>query len=112
MGYMTRRTFVEIGAIASGAAVLTGLVGCGSAAQSSDSGAISSTVSSASDSASAQNAESNASSSSSAPHVYFTRALDSAGLQAVFAAIGVAQRGVKERGLTWSTGCCHMAARK
>ena len=88
MGYMTRRTFVEIGAIASGAAVLTGLVGCGSAAQSSDSGAISSTVSSASDSASAQNAESNASSSLSAPHVYFTRALDSAGLQAVFAAIG------------------------
>ena len=95
MEHMTRRTFVEIGAIASGAMVLTGLVGCGSASKSSGEIASSSSTPSKSDSASAQssststqNVKPSASSNSSAPHVYFTRALDSAGLQAVFEAIG------------------------
>lgn len=77
---------MEIGAIASGASVLTGLAGCGGASKAS----------SASDSVSSQSAEPGASSgsnttqpaSSNVPQVYFTRALDSAGLQAVFAAIG------------------------
>ncbi|MBR3181363.1 MAG: DUF362 domain-containing protein [Eggerthellaceae bacterium] len=85
---MTRRTFVEIGAIASGAAVLTGLAGCGEASNATSGGAASSAASGSSDSASVQNTESDASNGSNTPLVYFTRALDSAGLQAVFAAIG------------------------
>lgn len=88
MKHMTRRTFVEIGAIASGAAVLTGLAGCGEASNATSGGAASSAASGSSDSASVQNTESDASNGSNTPLVYFTRALDSAGLQAVFAAIG------------------------
>ena len=97
MEHMTRRTFVQIGAIASGAVVLTGLAGCGGASNASSGNAVSSTASSIPGSDSAQSAESGVSSdsntaqpaaSSSVPQVYFTRALDSAGLQAVFAAIG------------------------
>ena len=88
MKHMTRRAFVEIGAIASGAAVLTGLAGCGEASNATSGGAASSAASGSSDSASAQNTESDASNGSNTPLVYFTRALDSAGLQAVFAAIG------------------------
>ena len=88
MKHMTRRTFVEIGAIASGAAVLTGLAGCGEASNATIGGAASSAASGSSDSASVQNTESDASNGSNTPLVYFTRALDSAGLQAVFAAIG------------------------
>ena len=93
MEHMTRRAFVRIGAIASGAVVLTGLAGCGDAPKASSAGS----ASSASCSGTSQSAEASASSSSSAaqsavspgaPQVYFTRALDSAGLQAVFAAIG------------------------
>ena len=88
MKHMTRRTFVEIGAIASGAAVLTGFAGCGEASNATSGGAASSAASGSSDSASVQNTESDASNGSNTPLVYFTRALDSAGLQAVFAAIG------------------------
>ena len=88
MKHMTRRAFVEIGAIASGAAVLTGLAGCGEASNATSGGAASSAASGSSDSASVQNTESDASNGSNTPLVYFTRALDSAGLQAVFAAIG------------------------
>ena len=95
MEHMTRRTFVEIGAFASGAAVLTGLVGCGSTSSSgassgsaAASSAAASSASSSSGSASAQSASSAVASDSGVPQVYFTRALDSAGLQAVFAAIG------------------------
>ncbi len=101
MGHMTRRTFVKIGAIASGAVVLSGLAGCGGASKASSEGAASSALSSAASSAqksaSSQNAKAGTSSESSAsqstasqntPQVYFTHTLDSAGLQAVFAAIG------------------------
>jgi len=88
---------VEIGAIASGAAVLTGLAGCAGASQASGKSASSRAASSAADSASTTQAESASASSaaqtqsaasSNAPQVYFTHALDSAALQAVFAAIG------------------------
>lgn len=95
MGYMTRRTFVELGAIAGGFAALSGLAGCGSTSQASPvSSAASSfaesaeSVESASSSSASSSSASSASASSEAPQVYFTRALDSAGLQAVFAAIG------------------------
>lgn len=98
MGYMTRRTFVELGAIAGGFAALSGLAGCGSTSQASPaSSAASSFAESAESVESAESASSSSASSSSAssapasseaPQVYFTRALDSAGLQAVFAAIG------------------------
>ena len=104
MEHMTRRSFVKIGAIASGVVVLTGLAGCGSASGVASSSAAASSVvsgnsaaSGASVSASSQSTGSSAPSDSNAtqsaagagaPQVYFTRALDSAGLQAVFAAIG------------------------
>lgn len=96
MNHMTRRAFVRLSAVASGTAVLSGLAGCGNVASISSgesspeaSGSVSSLASeqagspeSESSSAASQDA------SSGAPQVYFTRAIDSAGLQAVFAAIG------------------------
>ena len=82
MGYMTRRSFVRLGASAGGLAALAGTVGCGNAAQTS----------SPADSATegAKNAVPSASKDapSGVPQVYYTHALDSAGLQAVFSAIG------------------------
>lgn len=96
MDHMTRRAFVRLSAIASGTAVLSGLAGCGNAASISSGKSSQEASGSASSSASAQadSSESVSSSaasqdaSSGAPQVYFTRAIDSAGLQAVFAAIG------------------------
>ena len=95
MGYMTRRTFVELGAIAGGFAALSGLAGCGSTSQASPASSAASSfaesaesVESASSSSASSSSASSAPASSEAPQVYFTRALDSAGLQAVFAAIG------------------------
>lgn len=95
MGYMTRRTFVELGAIAGGFAALSGLAGCGSTSQASPASSAASSfvesvesVESASSSSASSSSASLAPTSSEAPQVYFTRALDSAGLQAVFAAIG------------------------
>lgn len=95
MGYMTRGTFVELGAIAGGFAALSGLAGCGSTSQASSASSAASSfaesaesVESASSSSASSSSASSASASSEAPQVYFTRALDSAGLQAVFAAIG------------------------
>lgn len=95
MGYMTRRTFVELGAIAGGFAALSGLAGCGSTSQASPASSAASSfvesvesVESASSSSASSSSASSAPTSSEAPQVYFTRALDSAGLQAVFAAIG------------------------
>lgn len=95
MGYMTRRTFVELGAIAGGFAALSGLAGCGSTSQASPASSAASSfaesaesVESASSSSASPSSASSAPASSEAPQVYFTRALDSAGLQAVFAAIG------------------------
>ena len=87
MGYMTRRTFVELGAIAGGFAALSGLAGCGSTSQASPASSAASSFVESVESASSSSASS-APTSSEAPQVYFTRALDSAGLQAVFAAIG------------------------
>ena len=93
MGYMTRRTFVELGVAAGGFAALAGLAACGNASQISASA--SSAASSPAESAESSSASSTSSSSASsapaatgAPQVYFTRTLDSAGLEAVFAAIG------------------------
>ncbi len=95
MGYMTRRTFVELGAIAGGFAALSGPAGCGSTSQASPASSAASSfaesaesVESASSSSASSSSASSAPASSEAPQVYFTRALDSAGLQAVFAAIG------------------------
>ena len=100
MGYMTRRTFVELGAIAGGFAALSGLAGCGSTSQASPASSAASSFaesaesvesassSSASSSSASSSSASSASASSEAPQVYFARALDSAGLQAVFAVIG------------------------
>ncbi|WP_417052607.1 DUF362 domain-containing protein [Ellagibacter isourolithinifaciens] len=92
MGYMTRRTFVELGAIAGGFAALSGLAGCGSTSQASPASSAASSFAESAESASSSSASpssaSSAPASSEAPQVYFTRALDSAGLQAVFAAIG------------------------
>ena len=96
MSYMTRRPFIELGTLASGALALSGLAGCGTNAQTSQASTSSKASSTASDSASSQNAASdNATSSQTAqapssgvPRGYFTRAIDSAGLQAVFASIG------------------------
>lgn len=95
MGYMTRRTFVELGAIAGGFAALSGLAGCGSTSQASPASSAASSfaesaesVESASSSSASSSSASSASASSEAPQVYFARALDSAGLQAVFAVIG------------------------
>ena len=95
MGYMTRRTIVELGAIAGGFAALSGLAGCGSTSQASPASSAASSfaesaesVESASSSSASSSSASSAPASSEAPQVYFTRALDSAGLQAVFAAIG------------------------
>lgn len=95
MGYMTRRTFVELGAIAGGFAALSGLAGCGSTSQASSASSAASSfaesagsVESASSSSASSSSASSAPASFEAPQVYFTRALDSAGLQAVFAAIG------------------------
>ncbi|PWM42368.1 MAG: ferredoxin [Coriobacteriia bacterium] len=92
---MTRRTFVELGAIAGGFAALSGLAGCGSTSQASPASSAASSfaesaesVESASSSSASSSSASSAPASSEAPQVYFTRALDSAGLQAVFAAIG------------------------
>jgi hypothetical protein len=95
MGYMTRRTFVELVAIAGGFVALSGLAGCGSTSQASPASSAASSFAesaesaeSASSSSASSSSASSAPASSEAPQVYFTRALDSAGLQAVFAAIG------------------------
>lgn len=106
MEHMTRRRFVGLAALAAGGTALVGLSGCGGSGAGASSGAAD--VSSSSESvassaslganevASVSSSTSSASSASAAaasattgaPAVYFTRDIDGATLQAVFAAIG------------------------
>ena len=92
---MTRRSFVKLGALAGGTAMLAGLTACGGQAPSSGS---SSQVVSSSSSASASASEESSPAASSAaqrtvPAVYFARAVNPNALQAVFNAIGTGLSG-------------------
>lgn len=92
---MTRRSFVKLGALAGGTAMLAGLTACGGQAPSSGS---SSQVVSSSPSASASASEESSPAASSAaqrtvPAVYFARAVNPNALQAVFNAIGTGLSG-------------------
>ncbi len=94
-GHMTRRRFVGLGAVAGGAVILSGLVGCGKASQpSSGSDHISASANPAPESESPSTASGQNSSSTRGTQpartstVYLARTVDSAALRAVFAAIG------------------------
>lgn len=89
MGFMTRRAFLELGALAGGAVAFSELTACANGSQTS-SGATTSTSSASADagSAASPSAFSSTNASAGAPQVYFTRKLDDASLQTVFAAIG------------------------
>ena len=94
MGHMTRRSFVNTAALASGAAALAGLAGCGTASpNASSSGAMDDT-------------EGTSGTSSvftgKTPTVYFTHAIEPEALQAVFDAIGTGLTG--KIGVKLSTG--------
>ena len=94
MEHMTRRTFIEVSALAGGAAMLAGLSACGGSPQASQSSTAASAAGTGSEtadssaSATSLSADSATASQTGASQVYFTRALDSVGIQAVFAAIG------------------------
>ena len=102
MEHMTRRRFVELASIAAGGLALTGLSACagngtgsstqaGQAADGSAQGQASGSAGSAGASPASSTAPSEtpaAASAASSPLVYFARSVDSAALQAVFAAIG------------------------
>ena len=107
-GHMTRRSFVKLGAVASGAVMLAGLTACGG--QAGPTGSSSQPASSSSASSGRQASGSTASSAKSASAasagaastVYLARAVDPAALQAVFDAIG---RGLSGKvGAKLSTG--------
>ena len=102
MEHMTRRSFVELAAIAAGGIALTGLSGCaqdgtqgGSKAssqadQTTNSGAQDQTSATSSEPTSATTVSEEASTATrtGSPAVYFAHSVDGAALQAVFAAIG------------------------
>lgn len=88
-GHMTRRRFVELGAVAGGTVLLSGLAACnGSSRSSTAPNQLPSSSADAGEPSESAAQSSPSSSAGNAPQVYFTRAVDSAALQAVFAAIG------------------------
>jgi uncharacterized Fe-S center protein len=102
--HMTRRSFVKLGTLTGGAAMLAGLAACGGQASSSES---SSQVASPSASASTSDPQGSSLATSSAaqgtaPAVYFARAVQADALQAVFGAIGTKLSGTV--GAKLSTG--------
>lgn len=105
--YMTRRSFVSSAALASGAAALAGLTSCGTTqASSSDASSGSANTSGVTENAqSTTNSTTDGTASNAtgkAPAVYFSHAVDSAALQAVFDAIGTGLMG--KVGVKLSTG--------
>ena len=100
---MTRRSFVKIGALAGGTAMLAGLSACGGQppsaepagqAERSSSSASASSSSSISASSSAEAASSaSGAAAGAAPAVYFARAVSPEALQAVFDAVGAGLAG-------------------
>ena len=87
MEHMTRRRFVELATIATSGLALSGLAGCatGDTANENETASQATQAAEESESASASSASSSA---AGGPAVYFTHGIDSAALQAVFAAIG------------------------
>lgn len=101
--HMTRRTFVSAAALASGTAVLVSLTSCGaksSPSTSTDGSASASTPAESVDTT--KEATPNQDAATEAPAVYFTHAVDSTALQAVFDAIGTGLVG--NVGIKLSTG--------
>ncbi len=92
---MTRRSFVKLGTLAGGAAMLADLVACGGQTSSSESS--SQAVRSDSDTSTPSSEGSSPTPSSAAqgtvPTVYFARAVNPDALQAVFSAIGTGLSG-------------------
>ena len=101
--HMTRRSFVSAAAVASGAAALAGLASCG-ATQTASSDASSGSANESDVPENTQPTTSGTASSAAgkAPAVYFTHAIDSAALQAVFDAVGAGLAG--NIGVKLSTG--------
>ena len=92
---MTRRSFVKLGALAGGTAMLAGLSACGGQPPATGTGSQAGHSSSSAPAPSSEHASTSASAAAAgtAPAVYFARAVNPDALQAVFDAIGTSLTG-------------------